>query len=106
MSSENEPSRINRLGEISNLKLEILGSFYDHDLTCGLMGSLIRCLEEGAEEFFLKPVQLSDVNKLRPHMLKGRAMEDQPNINKRKVMEQTQTPERTRTKYNDLEVTS
>ncbi|CAN6567132.1 unnamed protein product [Malus baccata var. baccata] len=45
MSSENEPSRINR------------------------------CLEEGAEEFFLKPVQLSDVNKLRPHMLKGRSKE-------------------------------
>lgn len=47
---------------------------------------LIRCLEEGAEEFFLKPVQLSDVNKLRPHMLKGRSsmdMEDQPNFNKK-----------------------
>lgn len=29
-----------------------------------------RCLEEGAEEFFLKPVRLSDVNKLKPHMLK------------------------------------
>ncbi|GAV80314.1 Response_reg domain-containing protein [Cephalotus follicularis] len=42
MSSENVPSRISR------------------------------CLEEGAEEFFLKPVQLSDVNKLRPHLLKGR----------------------------------
>ncbi|KAK4377991.1 hypothetical protein RND71_004287 [Anisodus tanguticus] len=40
MSSENVPSRINR------------------------------CLEEGAEEFFLKPVRLSDVNKLRPHMMK------------------------------------
>ncbi|CAN0863402.1 Two-component response regulator ARR9 [Linum grandiflorum] len=40
MSSENVPSRINR------------------------------CLEEGAEEFFLKPVQLSDVNKLKPHLLR------------------------------------
>ncbi|CAI8595995.1 unnamed protein product [Vicia faba] len=40
MSSENVPSRINR------------------------------CLEEGAEEFFLKPVQQSDVNKLKPHLLK------------------------------------
>lgn len=29
-----------------------------------------RCLEEGAEEFFLKPVQLSDLNKLKPHMMK------------------------------------
>ncbi|KAB2627407.1 two-component response regulator ARR9-like [Pyrus ussuriensis x Pyrus communis] len=56
MSSENEPSRINR------------------------------CLEEGAEKFFVKPMQLSDVNKLRPHMLKGRSsmdMEDQSNFNKR-----------------------
>ncbi|CAN6697157.1 unnamed protein product [Malus baccata var. baccata] len=56
MSSENEPSRINR------------------------------CLEEGAEEFFVKPMQLSDMKKLRPHMLKGRSsmdMEDQSNFNKR-----------------------
>ncbi|XP_024924172.2 two-component response regulator ORR9-like [Ziziphus jujuba] len=41
VSSENIPSRINR------------------------------CLEEGAEEFFLKPVQVADVNKLRPHMVRG-----------------------------------
>ncbi|KDP37824.1 hypothetical protein JCGZ_06726 [Jatropha curcas] len=31
---------------------------------------ITRCLEEGAEEFFLKPVQLSDLKKLTPHMLK------------------------------------
>ncbi|KAK4748960.1 hypothetical protein SAY87_015546 [Trapa incisa] len=30
---------------------------------------IARCLEEGAEEFFLKPVQLSDVKKLRPHLM-------------------------------------
>lgn len=30
----------------------------------------LRCLEEGAEEFFLKPVRLADVNKLKPHMMK------------------------------------
>lgn len=42
MSSENVPSRINR------------------------------CLEGGAEEFLLKPVKLSDVNRLRPHILKGK----------------------------------
>ncbi|KAL9247758.1 hypothetical protein vseg_021154 [Gypsophila vaccaria] len=29
-----------------------------------------RCLEDGAEEFFLKPVQLSDVDKLKPHLLR------------------------------------
>ncbi|KAL6311933.1 hypothetical protein AAG906_025677 [Vitis piasezkii] len=44
MSSENIPSRINR------------------------------CLEEGAEDFFLKPVQLSDMNKLRPHLLGWRTL--------------------------------
>ncbi|KAL2898217.1 Two-component response regulator ORR9 [Bienertia sinuspersici] len=41
MSSENIPARINR------------------------------CLEEGAEEFFLKPVQLSDVDKLKPHLTRS-----------------------------------
>ncbi|KAF8094375.1 hypothetical protein N665_0364s0006 [Sinapis alba] len=29
-----------------------------------------RCLEEGAEEFFLKPVRLADLTKLKPHMMK------------------------------------
>ncbi|WCJ44368.1 Two-component response regulator ORR4 [Euphorbia peplus] len=29
-----------------------------------------KCLEEGAEEFFLKPLQLSDVEKLQCHLLK------------------------------------
>ncbi|KAJ4885115.1 Two-component response regulator ARR9 [Raphanus sativus] len=29
-----------------------------------------RCLEEGAEEFFLKPVRLADLNKLKPLMMK------------------------------------
>ncbi|KAL9373609.1 hypothetical protein Peur_033229 [Populus x canadensis] len=31
---------------------------------------ITRCLEEGAEEFFLKPVRLSDLNRLKPHMMK------------------------------------
>ena len=30
-----------------------------------------RCLEEGAEEFLLKPVRLSDLKKLHPHILKS-----------------------------------
>ncbi|XVE86174.1 hypothetical protein DITRI_Ditri18aG0014800 [Diplodiscus trichospermus] len=64
-----------------------------------------RCLEDGAEEFFLKPVQLSDVNKLKPHLMKaGRSKEMQANINKRKVMEEIQSPDRTRARYNELEV--
>ncbi|KAJ6802741.1 two-component response regulator ORR9-like [Iris pallida] len=50
MSSENVPSRINR------------------------------CLEEGAEEFFLKPVQLSDVSRLRPHILKGKSKEEREQL--------------------------
>ncbi|GLT69518.1 hypothetical protein SLA2020_416630 [Shorea laevis] len=29
------------------------------------------CLEEGAEEFLLKPLQLTDLNKLQPHLLKS-----------------------------------
>ncbi|KAB1221078.1 Two-component response regulator ARR9 [Morella rubra] len=29
------------------------------------------CLEEGAEEFLLKPLQLSDLKKLQPHLLKS-----------------------------------
>ncbi|KAK9056436.1 hypothetical protein SSX86_023797 [Deinandra increscens subsp. villosa] len=45
MSSENVPSRISR------------------------------CLEEGAEEFFLKPVRLSDVSKLKPHMMRSKIKE-------------------------------
>ncbi|KAK6143344.1 hypothetical protein DH2020_023692 [Rehmannia glutinosa] len=37
---------------------------------------ITRCLEEGAEEFFLKPMKLSDVNKLRPHMMKTKCNDD------------------------------
>ncbi|WCJ39086.1 Two-component response regulator ORR9 [Euphorbia peplus] len=75
MSSENVPSRINR------------------------------CLEEGAEEFFLKPVQLSDVNKLKPHLMKGRRfnVENESN-NKRKEIEEIHSSERIRTRYNGLRV--
>lgn len=51
MSSENVPSRISR------------------------------CLEEGAEEFFLKPVRLSDLNRLKPHMMKTK-IKDQQNLEK------------------------
>ncbi|KAH1111248.1 hypothetical protein GLYMA_04G137600v4 [Glycine max] len=55
MSSENVPARINR------------------------------CLEDGADEFFLKPVQQSDVNKLRPHLLKSKVKDEEvQQINKKK----------------------
>lgn len=45
---------------------------------------------------------MEDVSKLRPHMMRNKAKEDQPNINKRKGMEEeNQSTERTRTKYNN-----
>jgi two-component response regulator (ARR-A family) len=47
MSSENVPSRINR------------------------------CLEEGAEEFFLKPVKLADLTKIKSHLMKTNLKIDQ-----------------------------
>jgi len=57
-------------------------------------------LEEGAEEFFLKPVQQADVNKLKPHLMKSRAKEeqDQPFNNKRKDMKEIHSPNKTRIK--------
>ncbi|CAK9187336.1 unnamed protein product [Ilex paraguariensis] len=100
MSSENVPSRINR------------------------------CLEEGAEEFFLKPVRLSDVNKLKPHMMKAKfkdhekpakqeeeasetpeVQQSQPpqpqsNNNKRKAMDEGLSSDRTRPRYSGLTVVS
>ncbi|KAK6119215.1 hypothetical protein DH2020_047030 [Rehmannia glutinosa] len=76
MSSENIPSRINN------------------------------CLEQGAEEFFLKPVQQSDVNKLRPHLMRGkcRTQNQQNIINKRKPLEECLSPDRTRPRFNDFEL--
>ncbi|KAG4974544.1 hypothetical protein AAZX31_11G181700 [Glycine max] len=76
MSSENVPARINR------------------------------CLEEGADEFFLKPVQQSDVNKLRPHLMKSKVKdgEDQQISNKRKETEESHSPDKTRTKMEPQKV--
>ncbi|PSS15718.1 Two-component response regulator like [Actinidia chinensis var. chinensis] len=61
MSSENVPSRISR------------------------------CLEEGAEEFFLKPVRKSDVNKLKPHLMKTKDNNHQKQENK-EASETTEVP--------------
>ncbi|XP_022742318.1 two-component response regulator ARR9-like [Durio zibethinus] len=62
MSSENVPSRISR------------------------------CLEEGAEEFFLKPVRLSDLNKLRPHMLKTKIKDQNKKQGKQEEKASFQSP--------------
>ena len=48
----------------------------------------IRCLEEGAEEFFLKPMRLSDVNRLKPHMLRAKYGKQQ-----QQLLEDCQKPE-------------
>nr|AFK34510.1 unknown [Medicago truncatula] len=61
-SSENVPSRINR------------------------------CLEEGAEEFFLKPVQQSDVNKLKPHLLKTKVKNEDDLINNKRRIHNNAIP--------------
>ena len=66
---------------------------------------LIRCLEEGAEEFILKPVQLSDMKKLKPHLFKGRSRKDQDNSNKRQAsMKENQSPNKARRTPLGLEV--
>lgn len=87
-----------------------------------------RCLEEGAEEFFLKPVRLSDVNKLRPHLMRTKCckniqnQENQENkespeiqlhtaaqsnnSNKRKAIDEGISPDRTRPRYSDLTLVS
>ncbi|CAI9112672.1 OLC1v1013145C1 [Oldenlandia corymbosa var. corymbosa] len=61
MSSENEPSRIKR------------------------------CLEEGAKDFFLKPVKQSDVNKLKSHLVttKGKQQSQQ-----RHLLQSSPTPKK------------
>ena len=76
-------------------------------------------MEGGAEEFFLKPIQLSDLIRLRPYMLKGKLKEQQPSqhqetnsstisscssnnnskSNKRKAMDEGLSPEKTRPRF-------
>ncbi|XP_068659519.1 two-component response regulator ORR9-like isoform X1 [Aristolochia californica] len=63
MSSEDVPSRINR------------------------------CLEEGAEEFFLKPVQLSDMKRLIPHLLKSKPKEQQQSEPQQQLLQSQSSPQ-------------
>lgn len=84
-----------------DLLRKIKGSSYLKDIPVIIMSSenvpsrINRCLEEGAEEFFLKPVQQSDVNRIKPHL-----MRDKPNALKRKAMVECISPDKTR-KYNN-----
>uniref|UniRef100_A0A6M2FBM0 Response regulatory domain-containing protein n=1 Tax=Populus davidiana TaxID=266767 RepID=A0A6M2FBM0_9ROSI len=55
---------------------------------------ITRCLEEGAEEFFLKPVQMADLNRLKPHMMKTKIknekQEDQEELEKSEIQSEQQ----------------
>lgn len=80
-----------------NCKTEILDGLFN------------RCLEDGAEEFLLKPVQLSDVNRLKPYLMKGKSKEQQQppqqqNNNKRKAIDEGLSPKNTRQRCNGLTV--
>ncbi|XP_004233018.1 two-component response regulator ORR3-like [Solanum lycopersicum] len=80
-----------------DLLRKVKGSSYLKDIPVIIMSSenvpsrINRCLEEGAEEFFLKPVQQSDVNRIKPHL-----MREKPNSLKRKAMVECISPDRTR----------
>ncbi|KAM6594186.1 two-component response regulator ARR5 [Cannabis sativa] len=52
-----------------------------------IMTRIDRCLEEGAEEFIVKPVKLSDVKRLTSFVMKGEGKEngDGERVNKRKL---------------------
>ncbi|XP_055828034.1 two-component response regulator ARR15-like [Solanum dulcamara] len=41
-----------------------------------ILARIDRCLEEGAEEFLLKPVKLSDVKRLRDFILRGKMIKE------------------------------
>lgn len=70
-------------------------------------------MEEGAEEFFLKPVRLADVNKLKPHMMKTKSknQEDIPEKQEQQELgsesmestETTSSPETTSSSSSPLE---
>ncbi|GMN33461.1 hypothetical protein TIFTF001_048260 [Ficus carica] len=46
------------------------------------------CLEEGAEEFIVKPVKLSDVNRLKNFVMKGEGKDNQDKrLHKRKKLQ-------------------
>ncbi|KAI9174208.1 hypothetical protein LWI28_013737 [Acer negundo] len=53
-----------------------------------IIARIDRCLEEGAEEFIVKPVKLSDVKRLRDCIIKGDGEENvKKNLNKRKLQD-------------------
>ncbi|OIW00350.1 hypothetical protein TanjilG_27602 [Lupinus angustifolius] len=51
-----------------------------------------RCLEEGAEEFLLKPVKLADVRRLTDFIMRGEVKEDEKTSQKRKLSDNCGPP--------------
>jgi|UniRef100_A0A2N9ECC9 two-component response regulator (ARR-A family) len=49
-----------------------------------ILARIDRCLEEGAEDFIVKPVKLADVKRLKDYMMREDRFETDNNINKRK----------------------
>ncbi|KAL5813966.1 hypothetical protein ACOSQ4_024607 [Xanthoceras sorbifolium] len=53
-----------------------------------IMARIDRCLEEGAEEYLVKPVKLSDVKRLKDFIIKGEGEENiRTKLNKRKLQD-------------------
>ncbi|KAJ8424816.1 hypothetical protein Cgig2_013011 [Carnegiea gigantea] len=76
-----------------------------------VMARIDRCLEEGAEDFILKPVQLSDVKRLKDYMSReDRSKGRESRINKRKQRDgpdfPSQSPPSTRSPSSDSSVSS
>lgn len=57
-----------------------------------VLARIDRCLEEGAEDFIVKPVKLSDVKRLKDYMTKDAGGVEESGINKRKLREPSEQP--------------
>ena len=73
VSSENVPTRINKLVNLVNL-VNLNPSIFIHTIIFSKKinkkkMNLVRCLEEGAEMFMLKPLKQSDVVKLKCQLM-------------------------------------
>lgn len=76
-----------------------------------VMARIDRCLEEGAEDFILKPVKLSDVKRLKDYLSReDRSKGRESGINKRKQRDgpdfSSQSPRSTRSPSSDSSVSS
>lgn len=60
---------------------------YIHNLLTGWLLLDDRCLKEGAEEFMVKPVKLSDVKRLKDFIMKGDGEKIEGKENRRRKLE-------------------